>query len=353
MEEEQKRLEDISGDIAKIESSIMDLKKSGIEVPDVTVRKRFCDLTLKVNQILFQNLDSIRELDPDVKEALFNRELAVYKKNTDVSSTQDYASDSGSQVGVNLTRDPHLSIPQAQGNATAKIQLELAKLRRDLKMSQGSKANMETAVHTLQDKDKESHREISELQRNLRSKDEKLREANLMATQARSLEVRLRSVTELHDQLQTDLARKVVDCDRIQEHLTQRLLQNHRLTLRFNNALYRYQQLGLQHDALKKSGIELKERLDKKSKTFIELDEKLAAEARAYDDLIVKHESLDLLYHDKSTDCDRLKKELDASFNELSRTRQMLEKKRTDLREVGERLLKQENSYVSLLKTFS
>lgn len=75
----QERLNKLAEDKAAIEKAVQDVKSGKFPTAGATIPKELCELALEVNQILFGDLDDLRDINPDVKKALYNRELEYHR----------------------------------------------------------------------------------------------------------------------------------------------------------------------------------------------------------------------------------------------------------------------------------
>ncbi|TRX88790.1 hypothetical protein FHL15_010360 [Xylaria flabelliformis] len=168
LETNRQELEKLAHDKALIEKAIEDMK-SGTAVPDATVSQELCQLTLKVNEILFGDLENIRGISPEVRKALYNRELEHYKSKGSKGGAQ---SAPGPQ-GIDLSQSSQqLSSQMAKSSDTTKS--ELLKVKEDYKLLQTLSAHQKSLIESIR-----SHKDdqLVQAEEELKTSRQKIQEA--------------------------------------------------------------------------------------------------------------------------------------------------------------------------------
>lgn len=123
----REQLKKLAKDKALIETTIQKLK-SDTAIPNATVPRELCQLTLKVNEIMFGDLENVRDISPEVRKALYNHELERHKSKGSKGQTIP----AGSQ-DVDLSHPSQQLRSQIAGSELDRIKSRLLTADQELK----------------------------------------------------------------------------------------------------------------------------------------------------------------------------------------------------------------------------
>ncbi|KAI1115676.1 hypothetical protein F5Y14DRAFT_460184 [Nemania sp. NC0429] len=204
LEANQEALSKLAENKAAIEKAVLNIKSDKAGVPKANIPKELCELALEVNQILFGDLDNLRDIDPDVRKALYNRELEHYRGNAGAGSSSQGAAP-GSQA-VDLSRTGRQLISQLAETEVSKLKLELKTVSQELAQTRTLMDQQRGLIDSMQGhadhKLSEALAEIKELRQKVRDSEDKLRGVQAFTS---------KEVTTLHQELDKESLKKNVD----------------------------------------------------------------------------------------------------------------------------------------------